>query len=139
FTLTELWSHMGVFAKFIAIILGIMSLTSLLVMFERLFMFMRSNGDSKTFAAKVGAILAKGELDAAAGQKLDGKRIGHLARVIQSGLAAFTISPKENKDVAVESVARALDRQSQREVHSLKRGLGWLPTVGSTAPFVGRL
>src|SRR5439155_2892061 len=41
--------------------------------------------------------------------------------------------------VAVESVARALERQAQREVQSLKRGLGVLATVGSTAPFVGLL
>jgi len=39
----------------------------------------------------------------------------------------------------VESVARALERQAQREVQSLKRGLGVLATVGSTAPFVGLL
>jgi biopolymer transport protein ExbB/TolQ len=41
--------------------------------------------------------------------------------------------------VAVESVARALERQGQREVQSMKRGLGILATVGSTAPFVGLL
>jgi biopolymer transport protein ExbB/biopolymer transport protein TolQ len=36
-------------------------------------------------------------------------------------------------------VARALERQAQREVQSFKRGLGVLATVGSTAPFVGLL
>ncbi len=36
-------------------------------------------------------------------------------------------------------MARALERQAQREVQSLKRGLGVLATVGSTAPFVGLL
>lgn len=139
FTLTELWGHMGMFAKMIAIILGLMSLTSLIVMFERLFAFMRANGDSKSFAAKVGAILSKGDLDGAANQKMDGKKIGHLGRVIQSGLTAYAISPKGSRDVAVESVARALERQTQREAQAFKRGLGWLATVGSTAPFVGLL
>jgi biopolymer transport protein ExbB/biopolymer transport protein TolQ len=34
---------------------------------------------------------------------------------------------------------RAIERTSQREVATLKRGLGVLATVGSTAPFVGLL
>jgi biopolymer transport protein ExbB/biopolymer transport protein TolQ len=67
-----------------------------------------------------------------------GKDIGHLGRVIGSGLTAYRISPSD-KEVAVESVARALERQAQREVQSFKRGLGVLATVGSTAPFVGLL
>lgn len=139
FTLTELWGTMGVFARTIAFVLGFMSLSSLIVMFERIFVFRRSNGDSKTFAAKVGSILSKGDIEAAMNQKLDAKKIGHLGRVIQSGLVAFSTAPKGNKDVAVESVARALERQSQRETQSFKRGLGVLATVGSTAPFVGLL
>ena len=61
-------------------------------------------------------------------------------RVLVNGVddAAFKVAPKSH-DAAVESVARALERQAQREVQSLKRGLGILATVGSTAPFVGLL
>ena len=58
--------------------------------------------------------------------------------MINAGIVAFRIAPK-NREAAVESVARALERQAQREVQSLKRGLGLLATVGSTAPFVGLL
>jgi biopolymer transport protein ExbB/biopolymer transport protein TolQ len=140
FTLTELWGHMGYFAKIIVFVLGIMSLASLVVMFERLFTYMRSKGDSRNFAAKLAPVLSRGDIDGAANQKMDSKRIGHLGRVIQSGLQAFRIAPASaNHDMAVESVARALERQAQREVQSLKRGLGLLATVGSTAPFVGLL
>ena len=140
FTLTELWGHMGYFAKMIVVILGVMSLASLVVMFERLFTYTRSKGDSRNFAAKLGPVLGKGDIDGAANQKMDSKRIGHLGRVIQSGLQAFKLSPGAgNHDMAVESVARALERQAQREVQMFKRGLGLLATVGSTAPFVGLL
>jgi biopolymer transport protein ExbB/biopolymer transport protein TolQ len=51
---------------------------------------------------------------------------------------AFKLAPKD-RDVAVESVARALERQAAREVQVFKRGLGVLATVGSTAPFIGLL
>jgi biopolymer transport protein ExbB/biopolymer transport protein TolQ len=85
----------------------------------------------------MGEILTKGDIAAAANTNL-GKNVGHLGRVIGAGLTAYRLSPN-NRDVQIESVARALERQAQREVQSLKRGLGLLATVGSTAPFVGLL
>lgn len=137
FSLTTLWAQMGLFAKGVAITLFVMSLASLIVMAERMVVFRKARKESRNFAAKMGAILAKGDLQAASSTNL-GKDIGHLGRVITSGLTAYRTSPS-SKDVAVESVARALERQAQREVQSLKRGLGLLATVGSTAPFVGLL
>jgi biopolymer transport protein ExbB/biopolymer transport protein TolQ len=137
FTLTDIWHHTGLFARCIIFALAIMSVASLVVMAERMIVFRKTRKDSRTFAAKMGAILAKGDLQQAANTNM-GKEIGHLGRVISSGLTAYRISPSD-KEVAVESVARALERQAQREVQSLKRGLGVLATVGSTAPFVGLL
>lgn len=137
FTLAEIWEHTGLFARSVIFTLAFMSISSLVVMVERIVVFRKTRKDSRTFAAKMGAILAKGDLSTAANTNM-GKEIGHLGRVIGSGLTAYRISPSD-KDVAVESVARALERQAQREVQSLKRGLGILATVGSTAPFVGLL
>ncbi|MFP2905041.1 MotA/TolQ/ExbB proton channel family protein [Pyxidicoccus sp. 3LFB2] len=137
FTLADIWAHTGLFARCIIFTLAIMSVASLVVMAERMLVFRKTRSDSRNFAAKMGAILAKGDLNTAANTNL-GKDVGHLGRVINSGLTAYRISPN-NKDVAVESVARALERQAQREVQSMKRGLGLLATVGSTAPFVGLL
>jgi biopolymer transport protein TolQ len=137
FSLAGIWAHTGPFARSIIFALAIMSVASLVVMVERMLVFRKTRKDSRNFAAKMGAILAKGDLQQAANTNM-GKEIGHLGRVIGSGLTAYRISPSD-KDVAVESVARALERQAQREVQSLKRGLGVLATVGSTAPFVGLL
>ena len=137
FTLAELWGHMGIFARIIVIVMGFMSLLSLIVMFERFVVYSKSRSESRSFAEKMGAILAKGDLNTAASTNM-GKNVGHLGRVISAGLMAYRLSPA-NREVAVESVARALERQAQREVQSLKRGLGLLATVGSTAPFVGLL
>ncbi len=137
FTLTDIWAHTGLVARLIIFTLAFMSVASLVVMAERIIVFRKTRKDSRAFAAKMGAILAKGDLQTAANTNL-GKDVGHLGRVISSGLTAYRISPAD-KDVTVESVARALERQAQREVQSLKRGLGVLATVGSTAPFVGLL
>ena len=46
FTLVELWQHMGWFARGIVLALGLMSIMSMLVMFERWFVFSRSRRDS---------------------------------------------------------------------------------------------
>ena len=128
---------MGMFAKFIVFVLGFMSVASLLVMFERIATFMRSRSESVLFATKMSKLLSNGDIAGAASAGLT-KKVGHLGRVINAGLVAFKIAPKD-KDAAVESVARALERQAAREVSTLKRGLGVLATVGSIAPFVGLL
>jgi biopolymer transport protein ExbB/biopolymer transport protein TolQ len=126
---------MGLFARLVVVVMAIMSLASLVVMAERMVVFRKTRRDSRNFAAKMGAILSKGDLNTAANTNL-GKDVGHLGRVINAGLTAYKVTRGEQQ---VESVARALERQAQREVQSLKRGLGLLATVGSTAPFVGLL
>jgi len=126
---------MGLFARIVVGILGVMSLASLVVMFERIVVFAKSRGDSYSFAEKMAKLLSGGGLRAASEANL-GKNVGHLGRVINGGLTAFRLAPSD-RDTAVESIARALERQAAREVQSLKRGLTVLATVGSTAPFVG--
>src|SRR5262245_10458352 len=138
FTLVELWAHMGLFARAIVIVLFIMSLASLVVAAERLIVLRRSNAESRAFAARMASVLANGDVDAAAETNL-GANVEHLGRVIKAGLGAYKTAPPGDNDLTFESVARALDRQSAREVATLRRGSGLLATVGSTAPFVGLL
>ncbi|MEW6434098.1 MAG: MotA/TolQ/ExbB proton channel family protein [Myxococcota bacterium] len=137
FSLPHLWASMGLFARMIAIILLFMSAASLLVMFERIIVFAKSRSESYRFAEKMAKLLSGGDIAAAAAAGLN-KQVGHIGRVINAGLTAFKLAPAD-RDTAIESVARALERQAAREVQVFKRGLGVLATVGSTAPFVGLL
>lgn len=138
FSIAGLWREMGLFARMIVIVLGIMSITSLVVVGERLVVALQSAGQSRNFAAKLAGILTKDDIDVAADTKF-GKDIGYLGRVIGAGLSAYKGTRAADKDLCFESVARALERQQQRELQALKRGFGWLATVSSTAPFVGLL
>src|SRR4051794_12236914 len=115
FTISGLWGNMGLFARLIVIVMAVMSVMSLVVLAERLVVFSRSKRESRAFAEKMSAVLAKGDLATAAKTDL-GKNVGHLGRVIGAGLTAYRLSPQNNRDIAVESVARALERQAQREV-----------------------
>jgi biopolymer transport protein ExbB/biopolymer transport protein TolQ len=134
---------MGLFARLVVYVLGIMSLSSIIVMAERFVSFAKSNRDSRRFATALAGNIEKSGLDEAAKSTKTAKQkaIGHLGRVLASGLGAYTMTRTAgtSPDLTIESVARGLERQAQREQQNLKRGLNLLATVGSTAPFVGLL
>lgn len=137
FSLMDIWGHMGSFAKFIVYALLIMSVSSLVVAAERLVSFSKSSRESKRFAEQMGALLARGGLRDTLG--MTGDKGGHLGRTIGAGLKAYLSAAGAERELVIESVARALERQASREVQSFKRGISILATVGSTAPFIGLL
>ena len=139
FSISGLWESMGLFAKIILIVLALMSVMSLVVMFERGFVFLRSKKDSLIFATDLAQVLDRGDLDGAATRVKGEVRIGYLGGVIRAGINAYAAKRNEDEDLAFESVTRALERQTQREVHTLRRGLSTLASVSSIAPFVGLL
>jgi len=142
FTLSALWASMGIFAKGIVIVLIIMSVASLGVLVERLIHFSRSAGRSRDFAERLNTFIAKNDfpamIDFGSGAA-KAPTSGFLGKVIGSGLSAWKSATGREHEVVVESTMRAVERSSGREVAVLKRGLGVLATVGSTAPFVGLL
>src|SRR5690349_20291284 len=109
FTLSGMWAHMGLFARLIVGVMAIMSVASLLVIVERIIAFNKTRDESQAFAAKGGALLARGDLKAAATAKM-AKDVGYLGRAIGAGLTAYKTSPLAKPDPAFESVARALER-----------------------------
>jgi biopolymer transport protein ExbB/TolQ len=140
FTIMSMWASMSWMPRGIVIILFIMSIWSLAVMIDRALYFSAARKQSREFAPKVAGALKDGRLDEAI--KLgDRSKKSHLAEVVTSGLQEFrsfgsggTISEEQ-----IESSQRALER-SEAIVHAkLKRGLGGLATIGSTAPFIGLL
>jgi biopolymer transport protein ExbB/biopolymer transport protein TolQ len=142
FTVSELWGHMGPFARAVVYVLGAMSIASAGVMAERTIVYFRSRRDSLRFLAALDRTLAAQGLDAAALAAADGEAgAGHVGRVLGAGLGAYraTGGGLHSPGLTLESVARALERQAQREHQTLRAGLGVLATVASTAPFVGLL
>jgi biopolymer transport protein ExbB/TolQ len=62
----------------------------------------------------------------------------HIAAMVATGLAEFQLAPSHLSTAEmIEAAKRGLER-SVATIHAeLKRGLGGLATIGSTAPFVG--
>ena len=140
FSAVQLWTNMGYFAKGIVIILFIFSIWSLAVIIDRALYFSAARKQSREFAPKVAGALKNGNLDEAI-KVADRTKKSHLAEVVTSGLQEFRSfgSGGAITEEQIESSKRALER-SEAIVHSkLKRGLGGLATIGSTAPFIGLL
>ena len=138
FTVVELWQHMGLGARLITLTLLAMSVASIVVVVERVYVLAGSSKQSVAFARLLAELLKDGDLDRAATAQNEANT-GHLGRVLQAALRTYQISPKNDEDLTFESVARSLERQSQRELHGMKRGVGVLANVASNAPFVGLL
>src|SRR5258707_1939654 len=134
-----LWGAMGWFARIIVIILFAMSAISIGVMIDRAFAFSAARKQSRSFAPAVAGALREGKIDEAI-RVAERNKKSHLAKVVTAGLQEFKAhqdSPGEIPGETIEASKRALER-TEAIVHAeLKRGLGGLATIGSTAPFVG--
>ena len=138
FSPLDLWHNMGILAKGVAVILFIMSIWSLAVMIDRALYFSAARKQSREFAPKVAGALKEGRLDEAV-KVADRNKKSHLAEVVTAGLQEFRNYGSGGAITVdqIEASKRALER-SEAIVHAkLKRGLGALATIGSTAPFIG--
>ncbi len=134
----SLWQHMGFLAKAVVVILFVMSAWSIGVMIDRYIAFNAARKQSRAFAPAVAGALREGKIEEAI-RVAERNKKSHLAKVVTAGLQEFRAHSDSNEipGEAVEASKRALER-AEAIVHAeLKRGLGGLATIGSTAPFVG--
>ena len=135
FSILDLWATVGGFAKTIVVVMLLMGVASVFVTCERIVVFVRSRRASRRYARTMAQVFDGGELRGAGSKG----NVGYLGRVIEAGVKALETSPSRDEQFIVDTVARALERQAQRETEDLRRGQGLLGTVSSTAPFVGLL
>lgn len=134
----SLWKQMGWLARFVVIILFIMSGWSIGVMIDRAMAYSAARKQSRAFAPAVAGALREGKIDEAI-KVAERNKKSHLAKVVTAGLQEFKAHGESTEipGEQIEASKRALER-AEAIVHAeLKRGLGGLATIGSTAPFVG--
>src|SRR5260370_4389867 len=128
-------------AKTVGIILYIISGWSIGVMIDRAMAYNSARNQSRAFAPAVAGALGDGRIDEAI-KVAERNKKSHLAKVVTAGLMEFKAhqdSPGAIPGDTIEASKRALER-TEAIVHAeLKRGLGGLATIGSTAPLVGLL
>jgi len=138
FDVQSMWAQMGWLARAVVIVMFIMSAYSIGVMIDRLIAYNGARKQSRLFAPAVAGALREGKLDEAI-KIADRYKKSHLAKVVVAGLQEFKAHQlsSEIPGEAVEASRRALER-AEAIVHAeLKRGVGTLATIGSSAPFVG--
>ncbi len=140
----EMWEQMSVMVKLLMGVLAVMSMVSVGVFFERIFTFFQAQKQSKAFAPQVAKHLKDSKLkDGIAVSQSKDFKYSHLAKVVLAGLQEYQFQQDTgvqlDKEDVVDSVRRAIQRAAALTAADLKKGLGMLATIGSTAVFVGLL
>jgi biopolymer transport protein ExbB/biopolymer transport protein TolQ len=130
---------MGFIARFVAVLLLIMSIWSLYISFDRVLLFNKARKQSLAFA-RLATDHMKHDRAQAAIDAASKFPQSHLARVVSAGLQSYQFesetSPLSDPEV-VEAATRAVDRSALLTTADFKRGIGSLATIATTAPFIG--
>ncbi len=115
-----------------------LSIYSVSVMIDKLRRFRAASQQSMTFLPVFGRCLKEGKLQEAVVSARQ-HRASHVARVVSAGVAEVIASHAAAVTASdqVDLVTRALERSSALTLAEMKKGLGGLATIGSTAPFIG--
>lgn len=141
FSLMGMWATMNWVARGVVIVLAIMSIWSLTIAIERAWRFYNAKAQSVALAREITPLLKEHNLGEAIIRTRDTRfRHSHLARVLNAGLTEFQYDKKEELPAdfdIVESGKRAIDREALMTSAEMKKGLGNLATISTTAPFIG--
>jgi biopolymer transport protein ExbB/biopolymer transport protein TolQ len=133
----EIWLQMGPLAKGVAIFLILMSIYSLALFIERMMLYRAAKKQSIDYLPIATKALREGNYQAAI-EAAKRYNKSHLAKVLSAGLMQFLFEKEDQPAYdAVESVRLAVERAAALTAAEMKRGIGGLATIGSTAPFVG--
>jgi biopolymer transport protein ExbB len=145
FSFAGMWAQMGIVAKAVLIFLVVEFLVALAIIIERLVAYSKAKGQSIKYIMMLRTFLQERKMQeaVAAAQQHPNSPV---AKVVGAGLREYlegleALREEGPDDVGdfdlVDAVNRQMERAKERETANLKRGLTWLATVGSTAPFVG--
>ena len=141
FSLMGMWATMNWVARSVVIVLAIMSVWSLTLAIERAWRFYNAKMQSIALAREITPLLKEHNLGEAIIRTRDTRfRHSHLARVLNAGLTEFQYDKKEELPAdfdIVESGKRAIDREALMTTSEMRKGLGNLATIATTAPFIG--
>ncbi len=141
FTLVGMWETMGWVARGVVIVLAIMSIYSLGLAIERALRFRKARKESVSAAGRISELLDEGRLeDADDLTRRTDYRNSHISRVLGAGIRRFRQAERTGTADELDRVAaasRAIEREKEMTVADMRKGLGNLATISTTAPFIG--
>lgn len=135
----HIWSQMSIIVKGVFILLAGMSIYSLGVSIERWWNFQNAKKQSIRFALEIGQLLKAEKLKEAIDLAKKYK-FSHVGKVVSAGLLEFAYEAHGGSIAGHDVVAaaeRAIERATLMTTADMKRGLGGLATIATTAPFIG--
>jgi len=118
--------------------LAALSIYSVGVILQKHLRYRKASRRSHEFKAAFGKILREGKLGDVSNAARDHQE-SYVAQVVSAGILEYTRGRQTGTDpvAALELVTSALEDTKIEVLIDLKRGLGMLATIGSTAPFIG--
>ena len=137
-SLTELLQHVGIFGGAVIVCLALLSVFSVGMIIEKHRRFSSASRESEKFKPEFKKFLHGGDVQnliEAASQHQN----SHMAQVVSAGIAEYegVVQNGGDQTSSLDLVTSALRDSISETLIQLKRGLGFLATIGSTAPFVG--
>jgi biopolymer transport protein ExbB/biopolymer transport protein TolQ len=137
-SLMELLGNVGVFGAAVMCCLVALSVFSVAVIVDKHRRFRAASRQSQLFKPVFGKFLHGGGVQ----ELIDAARLhqtSHVAQVVSAGLLEYEGVRRTGGDpvASLELVTSALRDSMSETLIQLKRGLGFLATIGSTAPFIG--
>ncbi len=137
-TFTELLRNVGVFGAAVICCLIALSFFSVAVMVNKYRHFRAASRESQTFKPLLAKFVHGGEIQ----ELIDAVRQhekSHVAQVVSAGILEYEgeRGPGGDQAASLELVTDAVRDSMSETLVQLKQGLGFLATIGSTAPFVG--
>jgi len=135
---TELLGHVGIFGGAVIVSLALLSVFSVAMIIDKHRRFSSTTRESEKFKPEFKKFLHGGDVQnlvEAARQHQN----SHVAQVVSAGIVEYDGVAQSGGDptASLELVTSALRDSISETLIQLKRGLGFLATIGSTAPFVG--
>jgi biopolymer transport protein ExbB/TolQ len=137
-TFTELLGNVGLFGGAVMLCLAVLSLFSVGMIVDKHRRFRLASRQTEMFKPEFKKFLHGGEVQ----ELIEGVRQhqnSYVAQVVSAGIHEYDGVRQSGGDpvASLELVTSALRDSMSETLIQLKRGLGFLATIGSTAPFIG--
>jgi len=137
-TFTELLGNVGPFGLVIMISLALLSFVSVGVIVDKHRRFRAAYRQSQLFKPEFGKLLRGGDLQELI-DALPRHKDSYVAQVVSAGVLEYDGVRRAGGDpvASLELVTSSLRDSMSETLVLLKSGLGFMATIGSTAPFIG--
>jgi len=137
-TFTELLKNVGVFGAAVICCLVALSIFSVAVMADKYRRFRAATRETQAFKPLLAKFAHGGEVQELI-EAVQQHQKSHVAQVVSAGILEYDGVREAGGDpsASLDLVASAVRDSMSETLVELKKGLGFLATIGSTAPFVG--